>query len=108
MTLGRPRAPRHRTTGCNQAYPAVPEYTRDRDHGVRCRGYYNADHIRSLVGCWGHLGLLSPRRIGSSVNCLHEIFFDAAIQNAKQLDAFFAGHQAPMGPLHGLPISIKD
>ena len=41
-------------------------------------------------------------------NCLHETFFDAAIEDAKQLDAYYAQHKAPIGPLHGLPISLKD
>ncbi|MCJ1309737.1 Acetamidase [Agyrium rufum] len=41
-------------------------------------------------------------------NCLHEIFFDAAIEDAKKLDEYFAQHKAPIGPLHGLPISLKD
>ena len=42
------------------------------------------------------------------MNCLHEIFFDAALAQAKQLDDYFAQHKKPMGPLHGLPISLKD
>nr|KMM65355.1 glutamyl-tRNA(Gln) amidotransferase subunit A [Coccidioides posadasii RMSCC 3488] len=42
------------------------------------------------------------------VNCLHEIFFDAALEDAKRLDAYFAEHNQPIGPLHGLPISLKD
>lgn len=42
------------------------------------------------------------------VNCLLETFFDAAIEDAKQLDAYFAKHKAPIGPLHGLPVSLKD
>ncbi|KAJ5923244.1 hypothetical protein N7454_008489 [Penicillium verhagenii] len=42
------------------------------------------------------------------VSCLHEIFFDAAIEDAKRLDAYFAEHKAPIGPLHGLPVSLKD
>ncbi|KAI1986834.1 hypothetical protein LOZ53_004556 [Ophidiomyces ophidiicola] len=42
------------------------------------------------------------------VHCLHEIFFEAALDDARRLDAFFAEHQRPMGALHGVPISLKD
>ncbi|KAI4734363.1 amidase [Aureobasidium sp. EXF-12298] len=42
------------------------------------------------------------------VNCLHEIFYEAAIESAQKLDQYFANHKKPMGPLHGLPVSLKD
>ncbi|KAM3069652.1 hypothetical protein ACMFMG_010372 [Clarireedia jacksonii] len=42
------------------------------------------------------------------VNCLHEIFFDEAIAEAQKLDDYYADHQRPIGPLHGLPVSLKD
>jgi amidase len=42
------------------------------------------------------------------LHCLHEIFFDAAIADAEKLDAFFSEHKKPVGPLHGLPVSLKD
>lgn len=42
------------------------------------------------------------------VNCLHETFFDAALANAKKLDDYYAEHKKPIGPLHGLPVSLKD
>ena len=41
-------------------------------------------------------------------NCLHETFFEAAIEDARKLDEYYAQHKAPIGPLHGLPISLKD
>ncbi|KAI9027702.1 general amidase [Hyaloraphidium curvatum] len=42
------------------------------------------------------------------VNCLTEIFIDAGIERARELDAHLAATGAPVGPLHGLPISLKD
>ncbi|PWY91979.1 amidase [Aspergillus sclerotioniger CBS 115572] len=42
------------------------------------------------------------------VNCLHEIFFDKALETARALDAYFAQTGKPLGPLHGLPVSLKD
>ncbi|KAI4640552.1 uncharacterized protein J4E78_010575 [Alternaria triticimaculans] len=42
------------------------------------------------------------------LSCLHEIFFDAAIRDAKELDAYYAKHKKTTGPLHGVPISLKD
>ncbi|KAH8816091.1 amidase signature domain-containing protein [Xylogone sp. PMI_703] len=42
------------------------------------------------------------------VNCLHAIFFEAAIADAQKLDDYYAEHKKPVGPLHGLPISLKD
>lgn len=41
-------------------------------------------------------------------NCLTEILSDDAIARAKQLDEYLAKNGKPMGPLHGLPISVKD
>ncbi|KAI0384934.1 amidase signature domain-containing protein [Hypomontagnella monticulosa] len=41
-------------------------------------------------------------------NCLHEIFFDQALERAAWLDAQFSNTKSTVGPLHGLPISIKD
>ncbi|KAK7897999.1 hypothetical protein LTR67_004631 [Exophiala xenobiotica] len=41
-------------------------------------------------------------------NCLHEVFFDQAIEHGKELDFAFAAQNGPTGPLHGLPVSFKD
>lgn len=41
-------------------------------------------------------------------NCLSETLFPEAIETAKALDAHLAATGKPIGPLHGLPISLKD
>lgn len=42
------------------------------------------------------------------LNCCLEFFPETAIAQAKELDAYFETHKKPVGPLHGLPISLKD
>lgn len=41
-------------------------------------------------------------------NCLHEIFFDDALKRAKELDEYLGKTGKVVGPLHGLPVSLKD
>lgn len=42
------------------------------------------------------------------VNCLTEMMFEQAIDRAKELDEYYQREGKLYGPLHGLPISIKD
>lgn len=42
------------------------------------------------------------------IKCCTEMFFEQAIEDAKELDAFLAKEGKVKGPLHGLPVSIKD
>lgn len=42
------------------------------------------------------------------VNCLTEIFVDKALARAAYLDEQLKTTGKPVGPLHGLPISLKD
>ncbi|VDC00395.1 unnamed protein product [Peniophora sp. CBMAI 1063] len=42
------------------------------------------------------------------VNCLTEIMFEEALQRAKELDEYLRINKKTVGPLHGLPISLKD
>ncbi|TXT15767.1 hypothetical protein VHUM_00270 [Vanrija humicola] len=41
-------------------------------------------------------------------NCLTEIFFTEALETAKKIDAEYAATGKALGPLHGLPVSLKD
>jgi amidase len=41
-------------------------------------------------------------------HCLHEIFFEQAIAEAKKLDEAFKDRKKQLGPLYGLPMSFKD
>ncbi|KAK1997752.1 amidase [Colletotrichum falcatum] len=41
-------------------------------------------------------------------SCLTEIFFDEGIARARELDQHLKATGKPVGPLHGLPISLKD
>jgi amidase len=41
-------------------------------------------------------------------NCLHEIFFDQALARADELDTHYKTFGTTVGPLHGLPMSLKD
>ncbi|EKJ74135.1 hypothetical protein FPSE_05720 [Fusarium pseudograminearum CS3096] len=42
------------------------------------------------------------------VSCLTEIYFEEAMQRARFLDQYVADNGHTLGPLHGLPISLKD
>ncbi|KZV89596.1 general amidase [Exidia glandulosa HHB12029] len=42
------------------------------------------------------------------VNCLTEIFVERSLTRAKELDEHLAKTGTVVGPLHGLPISLKD
>ena len=42
------------------------------------------------------------------VSLLFSVFFDEAMEEARKLDAEFVKTGELMGPLHGVPISVKD
>ena len=41
-------------------------------------------------------------------NCLTEVLYSEALERAQYLDDYLAHTGKPIGPLHGLPISLKD
>ena len=42
------------------------------------------------------------------VNCCTELLPEQALERAKYLDLYFSSNQKTIGPLHGLPISVKE
>lgn len=42
------------------------------------------------------------------VNCVTELLPERSLARAKYLDDYFLEHKRPIGPLHGLPISVKE
>lgn len=41
-------------------------------------------------------------------NCLTEVCFDDALKQASKLDGFQKEHGRLIGPLHGIPVTVKD
>lgn len=41
-------------------------------------------------------------------NCLTEIMFSSALERASELDLYYAEHGKPIGPLHGVVMTLKD
>ncbi|KEF58507.1 uncharacterized protein A1O9_06433 [Exophiala aquamarina CBS 119918] len=60
--------------------------------------------IQSLIG------LLSSGELKSQdlTNCLTEVLFADAVEQALKLDKYFASTGRLIGPLHGIPMTLKD
>ena len=43
-----------------------------------------------------------------ATNCLAMVLFESALDRANELDAYMEKHNKPVGPLHGLPMSVKE
>lgn len=42
------------------------------------------------------------------MNCLTEVLFDSAVKDADRLDELFSANGKLVGPLHGIPVTLKD
>ncbi|KAK4701237.1 amidase, partial [Phenoliferia sp. Uapishka_3] len=58
----------------------------------------------AVVGAFARRSIIAHKL----TNCLTEVFIDQALLRAKMLDKHLADTGKPIGPLHGLPISLKD
>uniref|UniRef100_A0A8H7N1B3 Amidase domain-containing protein n=1 Tax=Bionectria ochroleuca TaxID=29856 RepID=A0A8H7N1B3_BIOOC len=48
------------------------------------------------------------REAHEKTNCLTEVLFEEALNEAKKLDKYFSEHVKLVGPYHGVPITLKD
>ncbi|KAL2434585.1 Amidase 1 [Exophiala dermatitidis] len=56
------------------------------------------------ASCFSQMTLLTS----SETNCLTEVLFENALQQARELDRYHRQHRELIGPLHGVPVSLKD
>ncbi|KAI0596818.1 acetamidase [Biscogniauxia sp. FL1348] len=72
------------------------------------------DLIEKLAsGQWTSTAVIKAfmRRAGLAqklTNCITELLPERALKRAADLDAYFAANKKPVGPLHGVPISVKE
>jgi len=115
--FNRPRNPYHETieakrTHRDDALKHAPAFSAE-EH----QKYLNAtasqivENIQS--GTWTALSVLEAyiaraAQAQQATNCLTEVFFEVAKEDARKLDAEFAETGRVKGPLHGVPVSVKD
>lgn len=71
---------------------------------------------RAAIGHQLVLVLPSPKAWGGPLTLLTgmqspnllEIGFDLALERARELDQYYSEHGKPIGPFHGLPVTLKD
>lgn len=51
---------------------------------------------------------LSPQLTSLQTNCISEPLFQTALDHARRLDNYLKTQKKLIGPLHGIPISVKD
>ncbi|MCJ1377511.1 hypothetical protein MMC17_000606 [Xylographa soralifera] len=52
--------------------------------------------------------LAAGKSTSTEVNCITEPLPGRALARAKELEEYFKEHGKPVGPLHGIPISVKE
>ncbi|CDO73100.1 hypothetical protein BN946_scf185007.g154, partial [Trametes cinnabarina] len=67
---------------------------------IRTRRYTAVEVIRAFC----HVATIAQ----DLTNCLTEVFFDEGIRRAQELDRHLEETGEVVGPLHGVPVSIKD
>jgi hypothetical protein len=71
---------------------------------ARGRSFLISSYVHRLLGQVVVLSLIRTVQ----TNCLTEIFIDRALERAAWLDEQLKSTGKVVGPLHGLPVSLKD
>ncbi|KAI6754709.1 hypothetical protein HG530_012461 [Fusarium avenaceum] len=97
---------------------ALQKYQIERDHSLNTTfgetivdineitGLLETGQVSALELTLAYIGRACEAQ--AKTNCLTEICFDDAIDQAKQLDDFQRENSRLIGPLHGVPMSVKD
>lgn len=64
-------------------------------------GHFTSSEV---IRAYGHAAVIAQ----DTTNCLTEIFLAEAFKRAEELDIYMKATGKTVGPLHGLPVSIKD
>ncbi|USW55021.1 Putative amidase [Septoria linicola] len=118
---------KHRDQSIAQVQPAVPELPSELPRNVTSLpGQLLSAEVVSLTEALPEdlVSQLRARQITSKTlttaflqraglackltNCITELLPSRALQRAEYLDSYIAEHGKPIGPLHGLPISVKE
>ncbi|KAJ7760504.1 amidase [Mycena metata] len=94
------------------ALSTAPEFNAD-EHGAFLKATASeiVSHIESGEWTASHVVQAYIARAAlahQTTNCVTEVLFVEALQQAAELDAEFASTKRLRGPLHGVPLSIKD
>lgn len=73
-----------------------------------CTAFLKASVVAHKVVSSGNSSHASIDSWGFKTNCLTEVFFDRALERAQALDDHLRLTGQVVGPLHGIPISVKD
>ncbi|ROV91211.1 hypothetical protein VMCG_09344 [Cytospora schulzeri] len=77
------------------------------DGNFRIRGTEEVEGSE-LVARLAQGKLSSESVVRLHIESVTEVCFEEAIDHAKKLDGYLAQHQEPVGPLHGIPTTLKD